>query len=101
MKINIKKKHKTTDTRSTKVILFVMGIRKMLLFVTFCFAATISVAQQIKSVSSPDSYRTVNWTVQDGLSAFGMFAMIKDSKGFLWIGSTNLGGALPLRWSDI
>ena len=94
MKINIKKKYKTTNTRSTQVILFVMGIRKMLLFVTFCFAAAISVAQQIKSVSAPDSYRAVNWTVQDGLPAFGLFTMIKDSKGFLWIGSTDLGGEL-------
>ena len=68
--------------------------RKILLFITFCFAAAISVAQQIKSVSAPDSYRAINWTVQDGLSAYGMHAMIKDSKGFLWIGSTNTGGEL-------
>ena len=68
--------------------------RKILLFITFCFAAAISVAQQIKSVSAPVSYRAINWTVKDGLSAYGMHAMIKDSKGFLWIGSSNAGGEL-------
>ena len=94
MKINIKKKYKTTNTHSTQVILFIMGIRKMLLFITFCFAAATSVAQQIKTVNAPVSYRAINWTVEDGLSAYDMHAMIKDSKGFLWIGSTNPGGEL-------
>ena len=46
--------------------------RKILLFITFCFAAAISVAQQIKNVSAPDSYRAIHWTVQDGLSAYGL-----------------------------
>ena len=45
--------------------------RKILLFITFCFAAAISVAQQIKSVSALDSYRAIHLTVQDGLSAYG------------------------------
>jgi hypothetical protein len=68
--------------------------RKILLFLTCWFVAAISVAQQIKSVSAPVSYRAINWTVQDGLSAYGMHAMIKDSKGFLWFGSTSIGGEL-------
>jgi len=68
--------------------------RKILLFITFCFAAAISVAQQIKSVSAPVSYRAINWTVKHGLSAYGIHAMIKDPKGFLWIGSSNAGGEL-------
>lgn len=74
--------------------LFVIRVKKILLFITFCFVAAISVGQQIKSVSAPDSYRAVNWNVQDGLSAYGMHAMIKDSKGFLWMGSSNPGGEL-------
>ena len=94
MKINIKKKYKTTNIHSTQVILFIMGIRKMLLFITFCFAAATSVAQQIKTVNAPVSYRAINWTVEDGLSAYDRHAMIKDSKGFLWIGSSNTGGEL-------
>ena len=68
--------------------------RKLLLFITFCFVAAISVAQQIKSASAPVSYRAINWTVQDGLSAYGFHAMIKDSKGFMWIGSTTNQGEL-------
>src|SRR5580765_8735986 len=68
--------------------------KKILLFITCCFAAAISVAQQIKNENSGDSYRAINWTVQDGLSGYGFHAMIKDSKGFLWIGSTGTGGEL-------
>ena len=36
--------------------------KKILLFITCCFAAAISVAQQIKSVSALDSYRAIHWT---------------------------------------
>ena len=43
--------------------------KKILLFITCCFVAAISVAQQIKTVSAPDSYRAIHWNVQDGLSA--------------------------------
>jgi signal transduction histidine kinase/ligand-binding sensor domain-containing protein len=59
-----------------------------------CLAVIDSVAQQRKMEIKPDQYRAVNWTVQDGLSAYNMHAMIKDSKGFLWIGSTSQGGEL-------
>jgi hypothetical protein len=72
----------------------IMLLRKILLFITFFFAAAISVAQQIKNVSAPDSYRAIHWNVQDGLSGYGMYIMIKDSKGFLWIGSTSNVGEL-------
>src|SRR6476646_3380120 len=72
----------------------IMPLKKILLFITLCVAAAISDAQQIKSVSAPVSYRAINLTVQDGLSAYDMHAMIKDSKGFLWIGSSIMGGEL-------
>src|SRR5438046_2528500 len=68
--------------------------KKILFFIASCFIAAISVAQQFKSASALDPYRLVNWTVQDGSPAFGQLTMIKDSKGFLWIGSTSLGGEL-------
>ena len=68
--------------------------KKNILLFNLCFVTLFSVAQQIKSVSAPVSYRAINWTVQDGLSAYDMHAMIKDSKGFLWIGSSNTGGEL-------
>ncbi len=41
--------------------------KKILLFIICCFAAAISVAQQIKTVSALDSYRAINWTSEDGL----------------------------------
>ena len=47
-------------------------------------------AQQNK----PDQYRAIHLTVKDGLSGYGMYTMYKDSKGFLWIGSTSNVGEL-------
>src|SRR5262245_16560120 len=67
--------------------------KNILLFILW-FATLFSVAQQIKSVSAPDSYRAVNLTIQDGLSNYGLHAMMKDSKGFMWIGSTSNQGEL-------
>ena len=60
--------------------------KKILLFITCCFAAAISVAQQIKSVSAPDSYRAIHWAVEDGLPVGSTYTMFKDAKGFLWVG---------------
>src|SRR4051812_39607044 len=68
--------------------------KKILFFITFCFVAAIAVAQPLKSAGALDPYRLVNWTEQDGSPAFGNYTMIKDSKGFLWIGSTTAGGEL-------
>ena len=58
--------------------------KKILLFITCCFAAAFSVAQQIKNENGGDGYRAINWTIKDGLSSNAMHAMIKDSKGFMW-----------------
>jgi hypothetical protein len=68
--------------------------KKNILLFNLCFVTLFSVAQQIRSVSATVSYRAINWTLQDGLSASGMHTMIKDSKGFLWFGSTSIGGEL-------
>lgn len=52
---------------------------------TFCF----SIAQQVKNKNAVSAYRAIHWTTQDGLSNDNANIMIKDSKGFLWIGSQN------------
>jgi signal transduction histidine kinase len=45
-----------------------------------------SEAQQKKVEFSPDQYRAINLTSDDGLSA-GIHYVIKDSKGFTWVGA--------------
>src|SRR5438477_10985433 len=65
---------------------------KILLFITCCFAAAIAVAQQIKNVSAPDSYRAIQWTVKDGLPPSPTNTMFKDARGFLWVGGGSGGG---------
>src|ERR1700675_3541533 len=62
-------------------------LKKILLFITCCFAAAISVAQQIKSVSALDCYRVIHWTSEDGLPYNETNTMIRDANGFLWVGS--------------
>jgi len=60
--------------------------KKILLFITFCCPTAFSVAQQIKSVSTPDSYRAINWTGDNGLPLSTTRTMFKDARGFLWVG---------------
>ena len=60
--------------------------KKIFLIITFCFATAFSVAQQIKSVSTPDSYRAINWTGDNGLPLSTTRTMFKDARGFLWVG---------------
>ena len=67
--------------------------KNILLFLP-CFVTLFSVAQQIKNENSGDSYRAIHLTVQNGASAYGFHAMIKDSKVFMWIGSTTNQGEL-------
>ncbi len=62
-------------------------LKKILLFIICCFAAAISVAQQIKSVSALDNYRVIHWTSEDGLPYNESNTMIRDANGFLWVGS--------------
>ena len=48
--------------------------------------SSYSEAQQKKVEFSPDQYRAINWTSDDGLSA-GEHFVLKDSKGFTWVGA--------------
>jgi ligand-binding sensor domain-containing protein len=51
----------------------------------------ISFAQYSFSVinNAKDTYRAVHWGLEDGLSEAEVYHMIKDVKGFLWVGSLN------------
>jgi hypothetical protein len=64
-------------------------IKLFLLSLIICLACSTSFAQK---VNKPDQYRTVHWTMEDGLNEAGMNVMLKDAKGFLWIGT--VGGEL-------
>jgi hypothetical protein len=58
----------------------IIRIKKILLFITFCFAAVFSNAQQIKNETAGDNYRAVHWTIENGLSVNTVLCMIKDIK---------------------
>ena len=57
-----------------------------------CLIAIDCVAQQRLKEIKPDQYRAINWSMEDGLSGNLANVMIKDVKGFLWVG--NIGGEL-------
>jgi signal transduction histidine kinase/ligand-binding sensor domain-containing protein len=59
-------------------------LESLLLNLIICLASIPSVAQK---VNKPDQYRPVLWTSQDGLNTDYLNVMLKDAKGFLWIGS--------------
>ncbi len=59
-------------------------IKLFLLNLIICLAGITSVAQK---VNKPDQYRAVLWTSQEGLNTDDVNVMLKDAKGFLWIGS--------------
>jgi ligand-binding sensor domain-containing protein len=60
-------------------------IKLFLLNLIICLAGVTCFAQK---VNKPDQYRAVLWTSQDGLNTDYLNVMLKDAKGFLWIGST-------------
>jgi signal transduction histidine kinase len=66
----------------------IKGLTSFLSFVTF-LAGITSFAQK---GNKPDQYRAVHWTTEEGLNNNFMNVMLKDSRGFLWIG--NLTGEL-------
>jgi signal transduction histidine kinase/streptogramin lyase len=51
-----------------------------------CLTGSDSKAQQGRAEFKPDQYRAINWTADDGLSV-GIHFVLKDSKGFTWVGS--------------
>src|SRR4051812_21786317 len=61
--------------------------KKILFFIVFYFAGGFTIGQQIK----PDQYRAINWTTEDGLPSGVKHVMLKDEKGFLWVGSSQDG----------
>ena len=61
-------------------------IKSLLLNLTICLAGIVSFAQKAEK---PDQYRAVQWTVEKGLNNDIMNVMLKDAKGFLWIGNVN------------
>ena len=63
-----------------KTIIFLVTILSNL-------AGNYSFSQPHKKEIKPDQYRAINWTINDGLSGDNVHTMIKDAKGFLWVGS--------------
>src|SRR6478672_2596692 len=88
MQINSERKYNAKQS-FYQMILFIIRIKKLVLFITCCFVAAISVAQQIKSVSAPVSYRAIHWGLQQGLSQSQNYSILKDVYGFTWISSDN------------
>jgi len=64
----------------------------VLLPLLITFLTVNSIAQQRQNGIKPDQYRAINWSLEHGLSSYIANVMIKDAKGFLWVGSP--GGEL-------
>jgi len=77
--------HKSVQYLAKKIII------SFLILIAF-LPGIDSISQQPYKEIKPDQYRAVHWTTQDGLSNDQSNVMIKDVKGFLWLGSA--GGAL-------
>jgi hypothetical protein len=59
----------------------------LLLFSTTYFTGNYLHAQEIRDKNTPAQYRSINWVMDDGLPWGVCNFMIKDVKGFMWIGS--------------
>ena len=62
-------------------------LKKILAVFLLCLAVIFTNAQQLKNVAGENNYRAVHWGVENGLSEGTTYAMIKDAKGFMWIGT--------------
>src|SRR3954447_18969842 len=62
-------------------------IRKILLFLAFSFQIFFVFAQMQENNVLNEQYRSVHWDTENGLSAGVTFCMLKDVKGFLWVGT--------------
>jgi hypothetical protein len=60
----------------------------LLLIIIFLAAITVSAQQRPRQINS-DNYRAVHWSVENGLASDIANIMLKDVKGFLWVGSLN------------
>jgi ligand-binding sensor domain-containing protein len=60
------------------------------LLVTLCnLIAADSISQPADAIK-PDQYRAINWSMEEGLPGKLANVMIKDTKGFLWVGNGEL-----------
>jgi ligand-binding sensor domain-containing protein len=64
-----------------------MFFKKIIFLLTVCFAYCFSFAQPAKNISLENNYQCIAWGTDQGLSVGGITAMLKDSNGFLWIGT--------------
>jgi hypothetical protein len=65
----------------------------LLLFSITYFTGNYLHAQEFRDKNTPAQYRSINWVRDDGLPWGVCNFMIKDVKGFMWIGS--LSADLP------
>src|SRR6266542_2336616 len=65
--------------------------KKIILLFLVCLIAGFSIAQQRQNEIGPDQYRAIQWTIENGLSQDAVNTVIKDARGFIWIGS-DFGG---------
>jgi signal transduction histidine kinase/ligand-binding sensor domain-containing protein len=60
---------------------------RIILAFLLCFAGSFSFAQQAANKTAESSYRAVHWNIYDGLSQGDIEFVLKDDRGFLWLGS--------------
>lgn len=65
--------------------------KKTIIAFLFSIAYLISITCISQQTVKSDQYHAINWSVEDGLPFDGMNVVIKDKKGFLWVG-TGYGG---------
>jgi ligand-binding sensor domain-containing protein len=63
-------------------------LKKIVLLITFFFVTGFSIAQQNKNEVATDSYHAIYWDKDDGLPHNITNVMLKDARGFLWVGGT-------------
>lgn len=62
--------------------------KKIILLLTVCFANYFSYSQSAKNVGIENNYQRIPWDMDQGLSEGQITSMLKDSYGFLWIGTS-------------
>ena len=63
-------------------------IRLLLAVSSVSLTSIGSIAQLPEIEARPDQYRAIQWTIENGISENQTNTMIKDAKGFLWVGSS-------------
>ncbi len=65
-----------------------LNSKYILLFIGFIFFTVTSTAQPTTNANAADSYRSVHWGLDEGISDGVTISMLKDVNGFLWIATT-------------